>query len=296
MVLHISKEIYEEVRKSYGNYFSGISGISPEKLTADALSLEKPDEQVELLKKFYPSIEGAKLLEVGSGFGNFLLIARGKYKIDAYGVEPSSDGFGESDSIAKSVLLSNGFNSDIIVSGKGEALPFADNSFDICYSTNVLEHVDDPQKVITEMVRVTKPGGIIQIVVPNYGSFFEGHYAMFYLPYQPKWLWKLWLSFVSRRDTAFVDMLHTNLNYFSIKRMVTPLVHNDKVEILSWGDEIFRERMSTADFSDWAGLGKVKVIVRFLRTLKISSLVANILSFSKAFTPIILTMQKKATH
>ncbi len=75
--------------------------------------------------------------------------------------------------------------------------------------------------------------------------------------------------------------------------MVIPLVHESKVEVLSWGDEIFRERMSTADFSDWAGLGKVKVVVRFLRTLKISSLIANLLSFGKAFTPIVLTMRKK---
>jgi len=293
MKLHITEEIYEEVRQSYGNYFSGISGIAPEKLTADALSLKKPDEQVELLKKFHQDTEGKKLLEVGSGFGNFLLIARQRYNIDAYGVEPSSDGFGESDSIARKILLDNGIDPGVIVSGKGEALPFPDNSFDICYSSNVLEHVDDPQKVINEMVRVTKSGGIIQIVVPNYGSFFEGHYAMFYLPYQPKWLWKLWLRFVSRRDTAFVDTLRTNLNYFSMKRMVASLFRDGKVEVLSWGDEVFRERMSTADFSDWAGLGKVKVIVRSLRVLKISSLIAGILSFGKAFTPIILTMRKK---
>lgn len=293
MKLHISEERYEEVKQSYGNYFSGISGITPEKLTADALSLKKPDEQVELLKKFCPNIKEKKLLEVGSGFGIFLLVARQRYNIDAYGVEPSSEGFGESDSIAKKILSDNWVNPDVIVNGKGEAIPFPDSHFDVAYSTNVLEHVDDPQKVVSEMVRVTKPGGIIQIVVPNYGSFFEGHYAMFYLPYQPKWLWKLWLRFISRKDTSFVDTLRTNLNYFSIKRMVTPHVCNNTIEVLSWGDEVFRERMSTADFSDWAGLGKVKVIVRFLRTLKVSALIANILAFCKAFTPIILTMRKK---
>lgn len=293
MKLHISEEIYEEVKQSYGNYFSGISGITPEKLTADALSLKKPDEQVELLKKFCQNIKEKKLLEVGSGFGNFLVVARKKYNIDAYGVEPSSEGFDDSFSIAKQILSDNGVDPAVIINGKGEAIPFPDNSFDVCYSSNVLEHVDDPRKVISEMIRVTKSGGIIQIIVPNYGSFFEGHYAMFYLPYQPKWLWKLWLSLASKRDTAFVDTLRTNLNYFSMKRMAAPLIYDDKVEILSWGDEIFRERMSTADFSDWAGLGKVKVIVRFLRTLKISALVANILSFGKLFTPIILTMRKK---
>lgn len=292
MELRISDEVSEKVRQTYGIYFSGISGITPEKLTADVLSLAKPDEQVALLKKFCVDVEKKKLLEVGSGFGNFLLVARKKFNIDAYGVEPSSDGFGDSDSIAKQILSDNEVDPAVIINGKGEAIPFPDNSFDICYSSNVLEHVDDPQKVISEMIRVTKSGGIIQITVPNYGSFFEGHYAMFYLPYQPKWLWKLWLSLVSKRDTSFADTLRTNLNYFSIKRMTTPHVHNNTVEVLSWGDEIFRERMSTADFSDWAGLGKVKAIVGLMRKMKISSLIGNILSFGKSFTPIILTMRK----
>lgn len=293
MELKIDKKIYDEVIKSYGSFFYNISGISPQKITDDVLSFEKPHEQLAVLQKFCKILDNKKLLEVGSGFGNFVVVARQKYNIDAYGVEPSSEGFDDSFSIAKEILSENGVDPDVIVNGKGEALPFTDNSFDICYSSNVLEHVDDPKKVITEMVRVTRPGGIIQIVVPNYGSFFEGHYAMFYLPYQPKWLWKLWLRFISQKDTSFVDTLRTNLNYFSMKRMVTPHVCNGTVEVLSWGDEVFCERMSTADFSDWAGLGKVKVIVQSLRTLKVSALIASILSFGKAFTPIILTMRKK---
>ncbi|MEK7071253.1 MAG: class I SAM-dependent methyltransferase [Patescibacteria group bacterium] len=293
MELRINKEIRETIRSSYGHFFSGISNIDPDKIVDDVLSFEKPHEQIAMLRRFYGDLKGKKLLEVGSGFGNFITVARVKYDIDAYGVEPSSEGFDDSFSLAKKILLDNGINPDVVINGKGEALPFPDNSFDICYSSNVLEHVDDPKKVIAEMVRVTKPGGIVQIVVPNYGPFFEGHYAMFYVPYQPKWLWKLWLKFISRRDISFVDTLRTNLNYFSIKRMTTPLVRDGNVEILSWGDEVFRERMNTANFSDWAGLGKVKVIVRFLHTMRISSFIARLLSSGKAFTPIILTMRKK---
>ena len=148
MELCISDEIYEKVRQTYGIYFSGISGIASEKLTVDALSLKKPDEQIALLKKFYPSVRGMKLLEVGSGFGNFLVVARKKYDIDAYGVEPSSDGFDDSFAISKKILSDNGVNPGIIINGKGEVLPFPNSSFDICYSSNVLEHVDDPQKLL----------------------------------------------------------------------------------------------------------------------------------------------------
>ena len=38
-------------------------------------------------------------------------------------------------------------------------LPFRDGSFDVCYSSNVLEHVEHPWRMGAEMLRVTKPGG-----------------------------------------------------------------------------------------------------------------------------------------
>ncbi len=51
-----------------------------------------------------------------------------------------------------------------------EQLKFKDNYFDLTYSTYVLEHADNPEKIILEMVRVTKQGGIIILLAPNFGS------------------------------------------------------------------------------------------------------------------------------
>lgn len=42
----------------------------------------------------------------------------------------------------------------------GEALPFRDNSFDVVFCCDVLEHVRDLPKVISEIARVLKPGGV----------------------------------------------------------------------------------------------------------------------------------------
>ncbi len=44
--------------------------------------------------------------------------------------------------------------------GIGEDLPFADESFDIVYCSDVLEHVNDLEKVISEISRVLKPNGV----------------------------------------------------------------------------------------------------------------------------------------
>jgi 2-polyprenyl-6-hydroxyphenyl methylase/3-demethylubiquinone-9 3-methyltransferase len=44
--------------------------------------------------------------------------------------------------------------------GTGEALPFEASSYEAAYCLDVLEHVSDVDKVITEIQRVLKPGGV----------------------------------------------------------------------------------------------------------------------------------------
>jgi SAM-dependent methyltransferase len=46
-------------------------------------------------------------------------------------------------------------------------LPFEDETYDIVLSTQVLEHVKDPAKVVQEMARVLKPGGHLFLTTPQ---------------------------------------------------------------------------------------------------------------------------------
>lgn len=61
------------------------------------------------------------------------------------------------------------------VLGSGMALPFRDASFDVTYSSNVLEHVPDPWLMADEMVRVTKPGGLIFLSYTLWWGPWGGH-------------------------------------------------------------------------------------------------------------------------
>src|SRR5712672_561430 len=45
--------------------------------------------------------------------------------------------------------------------GSALRLPLATGAVDVCFSSNVLEHVGDWQAMLAEMVRVTRPGGVI---------------------------------------------------------------------------------------------------------------------------------------
>ena len=50
------------------------------------------------------------------------------------------------------------------------ALPFDSNYFDACRSERVFQHLHDPTKALSEIVRVTKPGGWIVVLDPDWGS------------------------------------------------------------------------------------------------------------------------------
>jgi len=61
------------------------------------------------------------------------------------------------------------------VRASGTALPFADASVDICLSSNVAEHVAQPWRLGNEMLRVTRPGGLVVLSYTVWLGPFGGH-------------------------------------------------------------------------------------------------------------------------
>jgi SAM-dependent methyltransferase len=57
----------------------------------------------------------------------------------------------------------------------GLRLPVRDGAADVAFSSNVLEHVPDPLRLIAEMIRVTRPGGLIYLAFTNWYSPWGGH-------------------------------------------------------------------------------------------------------------------------
>lgn len=57
--------------------------------------------------------------------------------------------------------------------GNIENLNFPDEYFDLVYLCSILEHLENPEKVIREMIRVTKKDGFLIFLSPNYGSPLE---------------------------------------------------------------------------------------------------------------------------
>jgi SAM-dependent methyltransferase len=63
--------------------------------------------------------------------------------------------------------------------GDAQALPLKNDSFDIVFSTQVIEHVPEPKILVSEALRVLKPGGIFVLTGPFYWPLHEEPYDFY---------------------------------------------------------------------------------------------------------------------
>lgn len=289
--LFVPPPLRERVLQTQGIFFSKIARLPREKIVADLLNPAKAVHQAELLQKYAP-LEHRQVLEIGSGLGINHIVWVKRYGIDGYGVEPESPGFDSSYRISRELVALNGLAPERILDAVGESLPFEDDSFDIVYSTNVLEHVRQPAQVLDEALRVLRPGGVLQFIYPNFHSFFDGHYAIFHPPV----LWPAFLPWYVqtffRRDPRFAWTLHTELNVAWTQRQLNLLRQKYSFELLSLGRRLFLERLRTLNFETWAGLTKVKTALARLHQLGLTEWAARVLLLLKSWTPIILTLKR----
>ena len=119
---------------------------------------------------------GQRILDVGSGKGAFCgVLARGGQ--DVVGVDPSA----AAARIAKTYVNPDG---DFVL-GVGEDLPFSSERFDRVVSVCVLEHTKDDARVLREVHRVLKPGGLFTVTVdcldsPHVSESFRRRHRMEY--------------------------------------------------------------------------------------------------------------------
>ncbi|BBX98674.1 class I SAM-dependent methyltransferase [Mycobacterium lacus] len=110
---------------------------------------------------------GRTLLDVGGGPGYFAS-AFDDLGVRYIGVEPDPNEM-------HSAATSFAYEPAAFVRASGMALPFADDSVDICLSSNVAEHVPRPWQLGGEMLRVTKPGGLAVLSYTVWLGPFGGH-------------------------------------------------------------------------------------------------------------------------
>lgn len=111
----------------------------------------------------------AKVVDIGCGVGDLLKEIQNRKTVEVFGLDFSAKAIEGArlnfpDAQLKQFIIE-------------KTLPYEDAIFDIVTCTDVLEHLEYPKLIVSELVRICKPGGMVAIVVPDgdVDQFF-GHY------------------------------------------------------------------------------------------------------------------------
>jgi SAM-dependent methyltransferase len=123
-------------------------------------------DYLELLSRRFDFAAVGSVLDIGAGIGHWGMLLSAVLPRDAsiIGLERDPRWVTEAERRRAERPDSGRFRFD---QGVAELLPYEEESFDLVTCQTLLMHVADPEAVIGEMVRVTKPGGLVLASEPN---------------------------------------------------------------------------------------------------------------------------------
>ena len=204
-----------------------------------------------------------KILDMACGVGTFMFHGLRKgYNI--YGIEPEEYKLQYMNMKIDEMNYPQEWKNKII-KGIGENLPFEDNTFDYIITYQTLEHVQNVEKCIDEMLRVLKGGGKLKIQAPDYDSFFEPHYLLPFLPKMNKKLASIYLKLLGR-PTIGLD----TLTWITTKSILNILDKYNDIEVINLS-QLYKDR-------------KINIIKSKYKLPKfISNIVVNFIYYKKVY-------------
>jgi 2-polyprenyl-3-methyl-5-hydroxy-6-metoxy-1,4-benzoquinol methylase len=145
--LHTSSLPSAQDAKNYDDYYV------PENLAIPEFINKRLDE---IIASFSSYRQNNRLLDLGCGTG-VLMHAAARAGWEAEGVEISA--------AAVEYVRKQGYGK--VFCGKLDEASYPSNHFDVIASSEVLEHVDDPQGFVREVARVLRPGGLFWATTPH---------------------------------------------------------------------------------------------------------------------------------
>ena len=116
----------------------------------------------------FSSFRGQRVLEVGCGIGTDLVrFARGGALVTGVDLAPTAI------ELARKNFQLHGVEPEELRVANGEALPYADDSFDVVYGHGVVQYTANAPQLIRECHRVLKPGGTAVFMVYNRVSWLN---------------------------------------------------------------------------------------------------------------------------
>jgi SAM-dependent methyltransferase len=120
------------------------------------------DILLSVIERFVPA--GGAILDIGCGTGHFIESASPRYQ--AWGVDPSPT----------AVALCRERGLDHVMEGSAYDLGAVNGRrFNAVLFLDVLEHLDDADRALTEAMRVLRPGGVVIATVPAFMWLWSSH-------------------------------------------------------------------------------------------------------------------------
>ena len=114
------------------------------------------------LERFKTLPHNASVLEVGSGAHGLIFFFDAAEK---FGVDPLAEEYQR--------LFPAWQGRATTIAAPGEQLPFEDQRFDLVMCDNVVDHAEDPRKIVEEISRVLRPGGLLYFTVNIHHPIYE---------------------------------------------------------------------------------------------------------------------------
>lgn len=191
------------------------------------LGVRRGEMLLEVLERFSP-VDGKFFLDVGCGAGGLTIaFTKRSSAAVAFDIDPKylevAKAWGREEGVELNLLMAS-----------GENMPFRDGVFHFVACSDIIEHLNNPAKMVGEVARVLKKGGIVYLTCPNRISpriiWKDNHYLLPLFTLLPRRLADVYVKATKRGESNEVFFL-------PLYPKLVKLFENTGIRLHSWNLE-----------------------------------------------------------